>query len=347
LDGVSDYYIAMTASVPLPGSGNILMHFNHAYEFEYGGGPTYYDGGILEYSIDDGPWQDAKDLIIVNGYDGKIDLSSNYPSLDSPLAGRSAFVGSSHGYISTKLDLTSLAGESVRFRFRIGTDAYGDSWGWFIDDVRIYTCDTPDPSAVSLTSPIEGDIIKPDEVTNITWTGPSKMAYATIKYSLDKGATWKTIEKNLTGTEYLWKVPLQPNNKKGLMKITGFDSKGTSLGSSKVPFSIEVVRVTYPNGGNTLTSGDINEKITWTTNTTQKPINKVQLFYTKNRGTTWIPVYTYYSGENPETHPWTVPDVGLTTKSKCKVKVVLKDAVNNIIGSDVSDATFTIQPALP
>ena len=41
LDGVSDYYIAMTASVLLPGSGNIFMHFNHAYEFEYGGGPTY------------------------------------------------------------------------------------------------------------------------------------------------------------------------------------------------------------------------------------------------------------------------------------------------------------------
>ena len=68
------------------------------------------------------------------------------------------------------------------------------------------------------------------------------MAYATLKYSLDKGATWKTIEKNHTGTEHLWQVPLQPNNKKGLMKVTGYDSKGTSLGSSTVPFSIEVVK---------------------------------------------------------------------------------------------------------
>ncbi len=172
------------------------------------------------------------------------------------------------------------------------------------------------------------------------------MAYATLKYSLDKGATWKTIEKNLTGTEYVWKVPLQPNNKNGLMKITGFDSKGASLGSSTVPFSIEVVRLIYPNGSETLTSGDDTQSITWTTNTTKAPIDRVQLFYTKNGGTTWIPVYTY-KGENPETHPWTVPDVGIAAKTKCKVKVVLRDAANNIIGSDMSDTTFTIQPALP
>jgi hypothetical protein len=347
LDGVSDYYIAMTASVLLPGSGNIFMHFNHAFEFEYGGGPTYYDGGILEYSLNDGvTWQDAKDLIIVNGYDGKIALSSNYPSYDSPLAGRNAFVGSSHGYISSKLDLTSLAGQSVRFRFRIGTDAYGDSWGWFIDDVRIYTCSDPDSLFITLTNPSGDEILKPGEVETITWTGPSSMAYATLKYSLDKGVTWKTIEKNLTGTEYSWEVPLQPNNKKGLLKITGFDSKGRSLGSATVPFSIEVVRVTYPNGAETLTSGDDTQSITWTTNTTKADVAKVQLFYTKNGGTTWISVYTY-EGENPETHPWTVPDVGSTSKTKCKVKVVLRNALNNIIGSDVSDAIFTIQPALP
>jgi cysteine-rich repeat protein len=38
------------------------------------------------------------------------------------------------------LDLASLAGQSVRFRFRIGSDSCCDDYGWFIDDVRIYTC---------------------------------------------------------------------------------------------------------------------------------------------------------------------------------------------------------------
>ena len=353
-DGVSDYYIARTSSVTVPESGNTFMHFNHAYEFEYvtQSGKTYYfDGGILEYSTNNGvTWQDAKNFIIVNGYDGKIYAGIGDPFFDNPLAGRSGFVGSSHGYVSSKLDLASLAGQTVRFRFRIGTDVFGDSWGWFIDDVRIYTCDTSDPSTVSLTYPSGSEVWKPGENETITWTGPSRMAYATLRYSLDKGATWKTIEKNLTGTgtekrtEYVWKVPLQPNNKKGLLKVTGYDSKGASLGSSTMPFSIEVVRIIYPNGGETLTFGGDTQSITWTTNTTKAPIAKVQLFYTKNGGTTWKEIDPTVVKTNTRSYDWTVPDVGLTAKTKCKVKVVLRDAANNVIGSDVSDTIFTIQP---
>jgi hypothetical protein len=39
-----------------------------------------------------------------------------------------------------RLNLSSLAGQDVRFRFRIGTDSGFDDFGWFIDDIRIYTC---------------------------------------------------------------------------------------------------------------------------------------------------------------------------------------------------------------
>ena len=48
-----------------------------------------------------------------NGYNGTIDNG-----FGNPLGGRSAFVGSSHGYISTRLDLASLAGQTVTFRWR-------------------------------------------------------------------------------------------------------------------------------------------------------------------------------------------------------------------------------------
>ena len=345
--GSADYYIAMTSSIPLPESGNIFMHFNHAYEFtslSYLGQNYYFNGGILEYSINGGPWQDAKDFIVVNTYDGRI-----YAGFWNPFDGRNAFVGSSHGYISTKLDLSSLAGadQGVRFRFGIGTGALiGGNLGWFIDDVRIYTCDTADPSTLSLTYPTGSEVFKPGEYETITWTRPSEMAYATLRYSLDKGATWKTIEKNHTGTDYYWEVPLQQNNKKGIMKVTGYNSKGESLGSSSVPFSIEVVRLIYPNGGDTLTSGD-NKNITWTTNTTKAAIAKVQLFYTKNGGTTWKEIDPTVVKTNTGSYDWTVPDVGETLKTKCKVKVVLRDAASNVIGSDVSDSTFTIQPPLP
>jgi hypothetical protein len=64
----------------------------------------------------------------------------------------------SNGYISSRVNLSSLAGQNVRFRFRIGTDSSGDDYGWFIDDVRVYTCgggDTTRPK-VNRTAPVRG-----------------------------------------------------------------------------------------------------------------------------------------------------------------------------------------------
>src|SRR5262249_5762784 len=42
---------------------------------------------------------------------------------------------------ATPFVLLSLAGRSARFRFRIATDEYFEDYGWFIDDLRLYTCD--------------------------------------------------------------------------------------------------------------------------------------------------------------------------------------------------------------
>ena len=110
---------------------NAFLHFAHAFDFQ---GPNL-DGGVLEYSTNGGAsWTDAAPLIDFNGYRGTIGAGSN------PLAGRAAFVESSHGYISTRANLASLAGQSVRFRWRMGLDASTSMWGWWLDDVRIYTC---------------------------------------------------------------------------------------------------------------------------------------------------------------------------------------------------------------
>ncbi|MBI4710239.1 MAG: hypothetical protein HY759_03930, partial [Nitrospirae bacterium] len=105
-------------------------HFAHAYGFE----DPNYDGGVLEYSANGGAsWNDAGTLFDYNGYDGTIPAGN-------PLAGRSAFLSDSHGYISSRLNLNSLAGQSVRFRWRMGLNNGVYDWGWWLDDVRIYTC---------------------------------------------------------------------------------------------------------------------------------------------------------------------------------------------------------------
>jgi len=140
-DGTSgaDYYIAMTTDVALPPGSTPYLYFSHAYWFDHTG-VNMWDGGVVEYSTNGGSsWNDAGSLFTHNGYDGTIStLTTN------PLSGRQAFGGLSNGYISSRLDLSSLAGQSVRFRFGIGIDFWDetgtDAYGWWIDDIRIYTC---------------------------------------------------------------------------------------------------------------------------------------------------------------------------------------------------------------
>lgn len=129
-DDISDTFVAMNASVLLP--ANAYLHFAHAYGFE---NPNW-DGGVLEYSTNGGTtWLDTNSLFEVNGYDGTLN-----GAFGNPLGGRRAFLGDSHGYISSRLRLASLAGQSVRFRWRLATDSSAYDLGWFLDDVRIYSC---------------------------------------------------------------------------------------------------------------------------------------------------------------------------------------------------------------
>jgi Zn-dependent metalloprotease len=127
--GPSDYYAQMNAGVSLPASSSVFMYFRQSYTFEQN-----YDGGVLEYTTGGG-WTDAAGLFDAGSYNGAID-----PGSSNPLAGRSAFTGNSNGLRSSRLNLSDLAGQTARFRFRIGTDHSIDNYGWCIDDVRIYTC---------------------------------------------------------------------------------------------------------------------------------------------------------------------------------------------------------------
>lgn len=135
ISSAADSTIRMTTDVFIP-VGDCRMQFNHSYGFE-NSGSTYYDGGVLEFSTNAGSsWVDAGSLITAGArYGGTI-----AGGFSNPLAGRSGFVRESYGYTASQLNLASLAGRSVRFRFRMGTDASVGDYGWFIDDVRIYRC---------------------------------------------------------------------------------------------------------------------------------------------------------------------------------------------------------------
>jgi bacillolysin len=143
---IFDTSVSMTDGVVVPSSA--FLHFAHAYGFD---APDF-DGGVVEYSANGGStWIDAGSLFDANGYTGTVASASG-----NPLGNRSAFVGASHGYVSSRVNLSSLAGQTVRFRWRMGLDSEISDLGWFLDDVRIYTCAGPQIAAISPNTGSQG-----------------------------------------------------------------------------------------------------------------------------------------------------------------------------------------------
>jgi hypothetical protein len=138
ISGVSDSFVR-TPDLYIPAGA--YLNFDHLFEFDtsYGSPSVYYDGGVVEYSLNSGSsWTDAASLMDTSSgvsYGGTITTEEN-----NPLGGRSAFVGVSHGYVGTRLILSTLAGQTVRFRWRQGTGSSVGSLGWSVDDIRIYIC---------------------------------------------------------------------------------------------------------------------------------------------------------------------------------------------------------------
>ncbi|MCP5449373.1 MAG: M4 family metallopeptidase [Gammaproteobacteria bacterium] len=144
IGSVSDSVLTMANSVTVPAGA--YLHFRHVFGFE-SDNDAYWDGGVVEYSTNNGStWTDLSALFV----DGQAYGGSLSADFSNPLGGRSAFVADSHGYdVSSRYNLASLAGQNLRIRFRQGTDSIiSGPIGWVVDDVRIYNCTS---STYSLT----------------------------------------------------------------------------------------------------------------------------------------------------------------------------------------------------
>jgi bacillolysin len=136
-NGPSDHSVVMTSTVTVPAGGR--LYFDHAFEFE--STPSFrFDGGVVEYSTDNGTtWIDAGSLVDAGaGYNGTLYNGNT-------LGMRPAFTSTSWGFTGTRLDLSSLAGHGVQFRFRIGSDANVAGLGWIVDNIAIYRCSAAIP----------------------------------------------------------------------------------------------------------------------------------------------------------------------------------------------------------
>jgi hypothetical protein len=199
---------------------------------------------------------------------------------------------------------------------------------------------------LKLLTPNSGETISSGGTYDITWESSPNMTTYGLRYSMDDGATWLPIKgaEHVTDNHYIWRVPIPVNNKKACrIKVIGYNAASVSLERdvSEKPFTIEVVKVTSPNGSETWASGE-RRSITWLTNETIEPIAKIKLLYTKDNGSNWLPITTI-TGSNPGTYDWIVPPM-TKAKKNCKVKLILKDSAGNSIGSDISDQVFAMQP---
>jgi hypothetical protein len=135
--------------IVLPAGQNPLtLEFWHLPNLENSGTSACYDGGILEVTADGGTtWTQVPGTdLLVGPYVGAISSS-----FSNPLAGLQAWCGpTTQAYMRTIADVSAHAGQTVQFRWRIGSDSSVGRTGWDVDEVKVQSCmptGTGDPNA--------------------------------------------------------------------------------------------------------------------------------------------------------------------------------------------------------
>jgi hypothetical protein len=102
-----------------------------------------YDAGILEVSTNGGTsWTQITTGLLTDPYNGAI-ASGN------PLAGLNGWCGDPQDWLNSIVDINAYSGQTVQFRFRVGTDTSVGREGWTIDDVVVQSCQTICPYNVN------------------------------------------------------------------------------------------------------------------------------------------------------------------------------------------------------
>jgi hypothetical protein len=204
---------------------------------------------------------------------------------------------------------------------------------------------SPKFSKVKLLSPNGREIIASGSTWAVGWGAPSKAVSFDLYYSTNNGGKWTLIEHGIRTKGYLWNVPVPTSNKKQcLLKVVGYDGFGRKVGAdgSDKPFTIEVIRITSPKGGDLVYTNSFFS-IEWETKETAAPIRSMHLDYTNNGGYSWKVIGSIWGTLSPGyySYLWETPLVK-SAKTRCKVRVLLKDVDSTVQGSDASDGYFTI-----
>lgn len=220
---ISDTAVERAAGTTLPASAR--LHFRHSFDHEASGGVNY-DGSLVEYSVDGGvTWTDASSLYSGGqNYTGRLDSTSG-----NPLGGRNAFSGVSQGFVSSRYNLSALAGQAVKFRFRTGTDTGTiTTLPWVIDDFRIYTCAVDTSPNVSPVAAAGADATvapeKPVLLDGSSSTDPDGFV-ASAQWTQISGPVANTTA---SGRQLSFTSPIVPVEDTLVFRLTVTDNRGAT-----------------------------------------------------------------------------------------------------------------------
>lgn len=141
MNTISDQRL-VSPRIELPGREMrpLTLRFGNRQELESDGASACWDAAVLEITDDDGEnWAlVGGDSLLFRAHDGIINSGSS-----NPLSGLPGWCGDPRGWEDYEVDLSGYSGQSIRLRFRVGTDeAVGRQVGWSVDDVRVEACAT-------------------------------------------------------------------------------------------------------------------------------------------------------------------------------------------------------------
>ena len=127
--------------VALPAGQPAYLWFQQWRIIDFGtnvnGTPVNYDAGTVEVAdatrghrprrAERMPWVNGPDDVITDQF-------------GNPSAGRVGFSRDSRGYLASRLALKRYAGHAVAPQFTMNTDNSVSEPGWYLDDIRVYTC---------------------------------------------------------------------------------------------------------------------------------------------------------------------------------------------------------------
>lgn len=212
--------------VTLPtGQSPLALLFWNYQEMEDRAAGGCYDGGILEISTDSGnSWTQLPNAnLLTDPYNGPINASSN------PLNSLNAWCGDPQDWLKSAVALNAYAGQTVNFRFRLGTDSSVGREGWTIDDVVVQSCLVPADLSLSKTV-IPGAVVPGRPITYTLTFSNTGVTTATGVLITDLIPT-AVLSPNFTSSgvaitptgavNFTWQVANLAPGQRGIITVTG------------------------------------------------------------------------------------------------------------------------------